>query len=113
MAWVSLMVAGFLEIGWAVGLKYTKGFSRLWPSVATVIAMALSFGLLSFSLKSLPIGTAYAVWTGIGAEWWHDVAGGAERVCQNFVHYAHCCWNCRTQDRFFRLSDQSGGKLFF
>lgn len=67
MAWIWLLLAGFLEIGWAVGLKYTAGFTRLWPSVATVLAMAASFGLLSLALKTLPMGTAYAVWTGIGA----------------------------------------------
>jgi quaternary ammonium compound-resistance protein SugE len=67
MAWVILFVAGLLETGWAVGLKYTEGFSRLWPSVWTILAMALSLIMLSHALKSLPIGTAYAVWTGIGA----------------------------------------------
>lgn len=67
MAWLALFVAGLFEIGWAVGLKYTDGFSRLWPSVGTVIAMAASFVLLSFAMKSIPVGTAYAVWTGIGA----------------------------------------------
>ena len=67
MAWLYLTVAGLFEIGWAVGLKYTDGFSRLWPSLWTVAAMAISFVLLSLALRSLPIGTAYAVWTGIGA----------------------------------------------
>lgn len=67
MAWAYLVLAGLLEIGWAVGLKYTDGFSRLWPSVVTVTLMAASFGLLALSLRTLPIGTAYAVWTGIGA----------------------------------------------
>jgi quaternary ammonium compound-resistance protein SugE len=67
MAWLYLTVAGLFEIGWAVGLKYTDGFSRLWPSVWTVAAMAISFILLSLALRSLPIGTAYAIWTGIGA----------------------------------------------
>jgi quaternary ammonium compound-resistance protein SugE len=66
MAWLSLFVAGLLEIGWAIGLKYTHGFSRLWPSVATAICMVLSLVLLAQALKTLPIGTAYAVWTGIG-----------------------------------------------
>ena len=66
-AWLILFVAGLCEIGWAVGLKYTEGFSRLWPSVATLLAMAASVGLLGWSLKVLPLGTAYAVWTGIGA----------------------------------------------
>jgi quaternary ammonium compound-resistance protein SugE len=67
MAWVILFVTGLLETGWAIGLKYTEGFSRLWPSVWTILAMVLSLFLLSHALKSLPIGTAYAVWTGIGA----------------------------------------------
>ena len=67
MAWVYLLVAGLFEIGWAIGLKYTEGFSRLVPSLWTVAAMALSFIFLSLALKALPVGTAYAVWTGIGA----------------------------------------------
>ena len=67
MAWSILFVAGLLEIGWAIGLKYTEGFSRLVPSVLTLAAMAGSVILLGVALKSLPIGTAYAVWTGIGA----------------------------------------------
>src|SRR5262245_51993721 len=67
MAWIYLIIAGILEIGWAIGLKYTVGFSRLWPSVATVCAMIASFGLLSVALKTIPVGTGYAVWTGIGA----------------------------------------------
>lgn len=66
-AWLVLLVAGLCEIGWAVGLKYTDGFSRLWPSVWTVAAMVVSVALLGWSLKTLPVGTAYAVWTGIGA----------------------------------------------
>ena len=66
-AWLVLFVAGLCEIGWAVGLKYTEGFSRLWPSVATGVAMLTSVVLLGWSLKTLPLGTAYAVWTGIGA----------------------------------------------
>jgi quaternary ammonium compound-resistance protein SugE len=67
MAWVILIVAGLFEIGWAVGLKYTEGFSRLWPSIGTVAAMIVSLVLLGLALKTLPIGTAYAVWTGVGA----------------------------------------------
>ncbi|KJC59161.1 molecular chaperone [Bradyrhizobium sp. LTSPM299] len=67
MAWAILFVAGLLEIGWAIGLKYTEGFSRLVPSVLTLTAMAGSVILLGVALKTLPIGTAYAVWTGIGA----------------------------------------------
>lgn len=67
MSWVLLVVAGLFEIMWAVGLKFTDGFTRFWPSVGTVIALVISFGLLGLAAKSLPIGTAYAVWTGIGA----------------------------------------------
>ena len=67
MSWLYLALAGLLEIGWAIGLKYTDGFTRVWPSVWTVAAMAVSFVLLSLALRTLPIGTAYAVWTGIGA----------------------------------------------
>jgi len=66
-AWLVLLVAGLCEIGWAVGLKYTEGFSRLWPSIGTLLAMVVSVVLLGWSLKVLPLGTAYAVWTGIGA----------------------------------------------
>jgi quaternary ammonium compound-resistance protein SugE len=67
MAWMVLIGAGLMEVGWAVGLKYTDGFTRLWPSLWTVLAMALSLALLSLALRHLPLGTAYAVWTGIGA----------------------------------------------
>jgi quaternary ammonium compound-resistance protein SugE len=67
MAWVWLGLAGLLEIGWAIGLKLSAGFTRLWPSVWTVAAMAASIGLLGIALKTLPVSTAYAVWTGIGA----------------------------------------------
>ena len=67
MAWFYLLLAGLLEVGWAIGLKYTQGFSRLWPSVGTVACMVVSFAFLSLALKTLPVGTAYAVWTGIGA----------------------------------------------
>ena len=67
MAWVVLFVAGLFEIGWAVGLKYTEGFTRLWPTVATGVALTMSLALLGVSLRTLPLGTAYAVWTGIGS----------------------------------------------
>lgn len=67
MAWLILFVAGLFEIGWAIGLKYTDGFTRLVPSVLTVAAMAVSVILLGVALKTLPVGTAYAVWTGVGA----------------------------------------------
>ena len=67
MSWIILVIAGLFEIGWAIGLKYTEGFSRLWPTVGTVTAMAISVGLLGIAMRDLPVGTAYAVWTGIGA----------------------------------------------
>lgn len=67
MAWINLFIAGIFEIGWAVGLKYTNGFTKLWPSVITITGMVLSFFFLSAAVKSIPIGTAYAIWTGIGA----------------------------------------------
>jgi len=67
MAWTYLFIAGLLEIVWAVGLKQSEGFTKFWPSLGTVLAMIASFFFLSISLKTLPIGTAYAVWTGIGA----------------------------------------------
>ena len=67
MAWVVLVVAGGFEVAWAIGLKYTDGFTRLWPSVGTAAAMVASVVLLAWAMKTLPVGTAYAVWTGIGA----------------------------------------------
>ena len=67
MAWTFLLVAGLLEICWAIGLKYSEGFTRLWPTVGTLVAMAASFGCLARALKTIPVGTGYAVWTGIGA----------------------------------------------
>ena len=67
MAWIYLVLAGLFEIGWAIGLKYSAGFTRPWPSVGTLAAMAVSVLLLALAAKTLPIGTAYAVWTGIGA----------------------------------------------
>jgi quaternary ammonium compound-resistance protein SugE len=67
MAWIYLAIAGLFEIGWAIGLKYTDGFTRLWPSIWTMISMFLSVLLLGLALKTLPVGTGYAVWTGIGA----------------------------------------------
>ena len=67
MAWVYLLLAGLFEIGFAIGLKYTEGFTRLWPSVATVIAASISLWLLTQALRTIPVGTAYAIWTGIGA----------------------------------------------
>ena len=67
MSWILLIVAGLLEVGWAIGLKYTEGFTRLWPSLGTVFAMVASMILLGIAMKTLPVGTAYAVWVGIGA----------------------------------------------
>ncbi|HQX05266.1 MAG TPA: quaternary ammonium compound efflux SMR transporter SugE [Zoogloea sp.] len=67
MAWFTLLLAGLLEIGWAIGLKYTQGFTRLWPSVATLASMLASLLLRASALRTLPLGTAYAIWTGIGA----------------------------------------------
>src|SRR5262245_30437480 len=67
MAWIVLVVAGLLEMGWAVGLKYTQGFTKLWPSVFTIVAIIASMYLLAVAARTLPIGTAYAVWVGIGA----------------------------------------------
>lgn len=67
MSWIILFIAGLLEVVWAIGLKYTHGFTRLTPSVITVTAMIVSIVLLSWAMRSLPVGTAYAVWTGIGA----------------------------------------------
>jgi len=66
MAWIILVVAGMLEVGWAVGLKYTEGFTRLWPSIATLSAMGGSVALMGVAVRTLPVGTVYAVWTGIG-----------------------------------------------
>ncbi|MCZ6799015.1 MAG: quaternary ammonium compound efflux SMR transporter SugE [Nitrospirae bacterium] len=66
MAWIWLLIAGVFEVVWAVGLKYTEGFTRLWPSVVTIGAMGVSFVFLAQALKSIPLGTAYAIWTGIG-----------------------------------------------
>ncbi len=67
MAWIILFVAGLFEVGWAVGLKYTEGFTRLWPTVGTGVSLVMSMAMLGWALKTLPLGTAYAVWTGIGA----------------------------------------------
>lgn len=66
MHWFILIIAGLFEVGWAIGLKYTHGFTRFWPSVGTLTAIVLSMGLLGIAMKSLPVGTAYAVWVGIG-----------------------------------------------
>ena len=67
MPWIYLLLAGIFEIGFAIGLKYTEGFTRLWPTLGTLAVMAISLGLLGVAMKTLPLGTAYAIWTGIGA----------------------------------------------
>jgi quaternary ammonium compound-resistance protein SugE len=67
MNWMILVTAGLFEIGWAIGLKYTDGFTKFWPTVGTVLAMIISLGLLGVAMKTLPVGTAYAVWVGVGA----------------------------------------------
>lgn len=67
MNWILLVIAGLFEVGWAIGLKYTDGFTRLWPTLGTVAAMVVSVVLLGIAMRELPVGTAYAVWTGIGA----------------------------------------------
>lgn len=67
MNWAVLVVAGLFEIGWAIGLKYTEGFTRLWPSVGTVVSMIVSLWMLGIAMRTLPVGTAYGVWVGIGA----------------------------------------------
>ncbi len=67
MAWAILVIAGLFEMGWAIGLKYTEGFTRLWPTVWTLLSIIISLGLLGIAMKSLPVGTAYAVWVGVGA----------------------------------------------
>ncbi|ADE15696.1 small multidrug resistance protein [Nitrosococcus halophilus Nc 4] len=66
MAWFALIVAGLFEVGWAVSLKFTEGFTRLWPTLGTIAAMIVSLGFLGMALRTLPLGTAYAIWTGIG-----------------------------------------------
>jgi|SRR4051812_22425671 len=66
MNWIILVVAGLFEVGWAIGLKYTHGFTRFWPTVWTIAAMIISLGLLGVAMKTLPVGTAYSVWVGVG-----------------------------------------------
>ena len=67
MVWLILVIAGLFEVAWAIGLKYTDGFTRLWPTLGTALSMLISIGLLGLAMKSLPVGTAYAIWVGIGA----------------------------------------------
>jgi quaternary ammonium compound-resistance protein SugE len=93
MNWVVLVIAGLFEIAWAMGLKYTAGFTRLWPTVGTIAALIASVGLLGLAAKSLPIGTAYAVWTGIGAAgtvicgivFLHEPATAARLFCVGLI----------------------------
>lgn len=67
MAWIILVLAGLFEVGWAIGLKYTEGFTRLWPTIWTVLAMVVSLWLLGVAMKTLPVGTAYSIWVGVGS----------------------------------------------
>ena len=67
MAWIILVLAGLFEVGWAIGLKYTEGFARLWPTIWTALAMIISLWLLGIAMKSLPVGTAYSIWVGVGS----------------------------------------------
>ena len=93
MSWIILVIAGLFEIGWAIGLKYTQGFTRLWPSVGTALSMLVSVVLLGLAMRDLPVGTAYAVWTGIGAvgtvilgiALFNDPANAARLVCVGLI----------------------------
>ena len=93
MSWILLFVAGLFESGWAIGLKYTHGFTRLWPSVGTALSMLVSVVLLGLAMRALPVGTAYAVWTGIGAvgtvilgiALFNDPANAARLVCVGLI----------------------------
>ena len=93
MPWILLFVAGLFEIGWAIGLKYTHGFTRLWPSVGTALSMLVSVVLLGLAMRDLPVDTAYAVWTGIGAvgtvilgiALFNDPANAARLVCVGLI----------------------------
>ena len=93
MPWILLLLAGLFEIGWAIGLKYTHGFTRLWPSVGTALSMLVSVVLLGLAMRDLPVGTAYAVWTGIGAvgtvilgiALFNDPANAARLVCVGLI----------------------------
>ena len=93
MSWILLFVAGLFELGWAIGLKYTHGFTRLWPSVGTALSMLVSVVLLGLAMRDLPVGTAYAVWTGIGAvgtvilgiALFNDPANAARLVCVGLI----------------------------
>ena len=67
MAWIILVLAGLFEVGWAIGLKYTEGFTRLWPTIWTILSMVISLWLLGIAMKEFPVGTAYSIWVGVGA----------------------------------------------
>ena len=93
MSWTLLFIAGLFEVGWAIGLKYTDGFTRLWPSVGTAVSMLISVGLLGLAMRDLPVGTAYAVWTGVGAvgtvilgiALFNEPANAARLVCVGLI----------------------------
>ncbi len=93
MGWIFLIIAGLFEIVWAVTLKQTEGFTKLWPSIITIAAMWISFGCLSYALKTIPMGNAYAVWTGIGAVgvaivgivWFNEVADIKRIACIRLI----------------------------
>ena len=93
VSWIILIIAGLFEVVWAIGMKYTEGFSRLIPSIYTLVAMFVSFGLLSIAIKTIPIGTAYAVWTGVGVVgsailgilWFHEPATFFRLICIVFI----------------------------
>ncbi|MBK6867563.1 MAG: quaternary ammonium compound efflux SMR transporter SugE [Burkholderiales bacterium] len=93
MSWTLLFIAGLFEVGWAIGLKYTHGFTRLWPSLGTALSMLVSVVLLGLAMRDLPVGTAYAVWTGIGAVGtvilgivlFGDPANAARLVCVGLI----------------------------
>jgi len=101
MAWVILVAAGLFEVGWAIGLKYTEGFTRPWPTAWTALAMVISLWFLGIAMQSLPVGTAYSVWVGVGAV--GTVILGivllGERCQRGSDHQrrAHCCWRRRSQ----------------
>ena len=101
MAWLYLIIAGLFEVAWAIGLKYTDGFSRVWPSVLTILAMIISFGFLAQALKTIPVGTGYAVWTGIGAVGTATSGDsslfGVSLMDSAGFHRPDSCWNHRIE----------------
>jgi Small Multidrug Resistance protein len=116
MAWIILLMAGILEIGWAVGLKYTNGFTRLWPSVATVSAMVLSMALLALAVRTLPLGTAYAVWTGDRHHGnrtpWYLALRRTRLVCSRLLCALDCGWYRRTETHHAPLTRNGFGTTF-